>query len=194
MANTLKNALLILILILNLAYLSAAQTKSAAGNAKPDAKSQFLEVFDRLIDGIKTSDADKVMSAYEKSPRIQFFNNNGSITIGWDQMAENRRSLYSKTKNVNVEISSLKIEILSSTSAYLTCRWKQTQEFDGKPESASGRMTLIFKRIGKEWKIVHVHTSPDQPAANRPVFPSEQQTPSQNETTKPQPDIKKPAR
>ena len=48
-------------------------------------------------------------------------------------------------------------------------------ERNGKLESASGRMTLVFKQIGKDWKIIHIHTSPDNPDATRPVLPSERE-------------------
>ena len=116
------------------------------------------------------------MSFYDKSDRILFFNNNGTATIGWDQMKSNRESSYAKTKNVTLDITGLRIEMLSPTSAYVTCKWKQSQEYEGKPENASGRMTLVFKKIGKEWKVVHLHTSPDAPPATRPVLPSERET------------------
>jgi ketosteroid isomerase-like protein len=67
--------------------------------------------------------------------------------------------------------------MLSPTAAYVTCKWKQSQEYDGKLENASGRMTLVFKKIGKDWKVVHLHTSPDAPPPTRPVMPSERQPP-----------------
>ena len=147
--------------------------KAAAAPADPtkDVKATF----DRLVEGIKQSDAAKVMSVYEKSDRILFFNNNGSATIGWETMKANRESLYAKTKNVSLDITGLRVEMLGKAAAYATCKWKQTQEFDGKVENASGRMTLVFKLIGKDWKIVHLHTSPDSPAAARPVLPSERE-------------------
>jgi ketosteroid isomerase-like protein len=147
--------------------------QKAAAAASPDPTKPVHDVFDRLVEGIKQADAAKVMSTYEKSDRILFFNNNGSATIGWDQMRQNRESLYPKTKNVSLEITGLRIEMLGKTAAYATCKWKQGQEFDGKLETASGRMTLVFKLIGKDWKIVHLHTSPDNPPAGRPVLPSE---------------------
>jgi len=153
--------------------------KPAAGGGTTDATKPVKDVFDRLIEGIKQNDVDKVMSTYEKSDRILFFNNNGTATIGWDNMKSNREQLYAKTKNVTLDITGLRIEMLGKTAAYATCKWKQSQEFDGKPESASGRMTLVFKLIGKEWKIVHLHTSPDSPAATRPVMPSERENPSE---------------
>jgi ketosteroid isomerase-like protein len=90
-------------------------------------------------------------------------------------MKENRVSSFAKTKNVTLETTGVRVEMLSPTSAYVTFKWKQTQEFDGKLESASGRTTLIFKKIGKEWKAVHLHTSPDNPAPTRPMLDSERQ-------------------
>jgi Ketosteroid isomerase homolog len=147
----------------------------AAGGGTVDSTKPVRDVFDRLVEGIKQADANKVMSTYEKSDRILFFNNNGTATIGWDNMKSNREQLYAKTKNVSLDITGLRIEMLGKTAAYATCKWKQSQEYDGKLESASGRMTLVFKLIGKDWKIVHLHTSPDSPAATRPVLPSERE-------------------
>lgn len=143
--------------------------------ATADPSKAVRAAFDRLIDGIRQVDVDKVMGVYENSDRILFFNNNGSATIGWETMKANRESLYEKTKNVTLDVTGLRIEMLGRNAAYVTCKWKQSQEFDGKLENASGRMTLVFKLIGKEWKVVHLHTSPDNPPATRPVLDSEKQ-------------------
>lgn len=160
-----------LFLLITVISVSAFGQKAAAGT--PDPTKQIKEVFDRLVEGIKQADAAKVMSVYEKSDRILFFNNNGTATIGWDTMKEVREKSYAKVKNVTLDITGLRIEMLGKTAAYATCKWKQSQESDGKLENASGRMTLVFKFINKDWKIVHLHTSPDSPAATRPVLPSE---------------------
>lgn len=150
---------------------SAFSQKAAVGRAGNTAGVQAA--FDRLVEGIKQVDAGKVMSVYEKSDRILFFNNNGSATIGWENMKNNRESLYAKTKNVTLDITGLRVEMLGNNAAYVSCKWKQTQEFDGKLENASGRMSLVFRLIGKDWKIVHAHTSPDNPGPTRPVLDSE---------------------
>jgi len=146
--------------------------------AKVDPAKGVRVAFDRLVEGIEQVDAAKVMSVYEKGNRILFFNNNGSATIGWENMKNNRESLYEKTKNVNLEVTGLRVEMLGRHAAYVTCKWKQSQEFEGKLENASGRMTLIFRLIGKEWKVVHLHTSPDNPPATRPVLESEREKPA----------------
>ena len=154
-----------------LATFALGQKAAAAG--KPDAAKGVRDAFDRLVEGIKQVDANKLMGVYEKSNRTLFFNNNGSVTMGWTQMKENRDSSFAKTKNVTLETTGVRVEMLSPTSAYVSFKWKQQQEFDGKLETASGRTTLIFKKIGKEWKAVHLHTSPDNPGPTRPVLDSE---------------------
>lgn len=156
-----------------LALCASAFGQKTKPAAKTDPAKPVREAFERLIEGIEQSDSAKVMSVYEKSDKILFFNNNGSATIGWDNMKKTRDSLYAKTKNVDLETTGLRVEMLGANSAYVTCKWKQTQEYDGKLESASGRMTVVFKQIGKDWKAVHLHTSPDNPPATRPVLPSE---------------------
>lgn len=163
--------LMLLAILLMVSVISVSAQK-----AKADPAKDIRAVFDTLIDGIKNSDVEKVMSVYEKSDRTLFFNNNGTATIGWETMKANRERLYSKTSNVTLETTGVRVEVLSPTAAYVSCKWKQTQDYDGKPESASGRMTLVFKKIGKDWKVVHLHTSPDAPDANRPVMPSERES------------------
>ena len=140
---------------------------------KPDPSKPVRDAFEKLLDGIRQVDATKVMDAYEKSPRTLFFNNNGSVTLGWDQMQANRESSYAKTKDVSLEVKGVRIEMLGPAAAYVSCTWTQSQVYDGKLENAAGRMTLIFKRNGKDWKVVHLHTSPANPAVDRPVLDSE---------------------
>lgn len=159
-------------LILALSLSAFAQKKTV----KVDATKDVRAAFDRLVEGIKTADAAKVMSVYNKSEDILFFNNNGSVTRGWETMKTNREESYKNAANVSLETTGVRIEMLGANSAYLTCKWKQQQEYKGKLETASGRMTLVFQKIGKDWKVVHLHTSPDNPDPNRPVLPSERET------------------
>jgi ketosteroid isomerase-like protein len=165
-----KNLLFIAAILFTLSFSTAAQKTAGA---KADPSKGVHDAFDRLVDGIKQSDVDKVMSVYDKSNSLLIFNNNGTATIGWDNVKANVTAAYAKVSNVTLDITGLKIQMMAPRAAYVTCKWKQSQETQGKVENASGRMTLVFKLVGKEWKIVHRHTSPDKPDATRPVFPSE---------------------
>lgn len=165
-----KNLLFGTAIILTLAF-SAFGQKAAVG--KPDPTKDVRDAFERLIDGIKQVDVDKVMASYEKSDRLLIFNNNGSATLGWETVKANNTSAYAKVSNVTLDVTGLRVEMLGKTAAYVSCKWKQSQENNGKVETSAGRMTLVFKLIGKDWKITHRHTSPESPDPTRPVFPSE---------------------
>lgn len=166
-----------LFIILTFSFTGYAQkSKSGKARAIALAKKKEKEVkttFDRLVEGINQVDAEKVMSVYHKNPRTLFFNYNGSATIGWENMNSNRKSSYANRSNVNLEITGLRVEILSPTSAYVSCKWKQTQEYKKQLEQSTGRMTLIFKKFGKDWKVLHLHTSPDSFPSEVVIPPSE---------------------
>lgn len=165
-----KKIAVISFVILTLCFTAFAQKKTVA---KSDPAKEVKAAFDRLVEGIKEANAEKVMGVYENSDRTLFFNYNGTATIGWQNMSDNRKSSYADRTNVNLEVTGLRVEILGPTSAYVSCKWKQTQEYKGELESSTGRMTLVFKKIGKDWKIVHLHTSPDSSPDKIVIPPSE---------------------
>ena len=134
------------------------------------------EVFNALLNGIRHADVKAVSNVYWNSPRLILFNNNGTVTKGWDQMRKNRESSYKDLKEVKLDVRDLSITMLGRDGAVVTCLWTQSQSYKGTPETATGRMTLVFKRVGKDWKAIHLHTSPDRPEPTR-VLPSEQSTP-----------------
>lgn len=154
---------------------SSTVTAQSAQKPKAETSSPIMAAFEILADGIRTADASKVMGVYSNSSDTLFFNNNGTATLGWEQMKSNRESAYAKASNVTLETTGVRVKMLGANAAYLTCKWKQTQQSEGRMESASGRMTLIFRKEKGEWKIVHAHTSPDVPDSSRPVLSSERQ-------------------
>jgi ketosteroid isomerase-like protein len=167
-----KNLILFGVIILS----TVSTFAQKPGGVKADPTKGVHDAFDRLVDGIKQVDVDKVMAVYDNSSSLLIFNNNGTATMGWDNVKTNVAATYVKISNVTLDITGLKIQMLGAKAAYVTCKWKQSQENDGKVENASGRMTLIYRLVGKDWKIVHRHTSPDKPDATRPVFPSERES------------------
>ncbi|HSE16052.1 MAG TPA: nuclear transport factor 2 family protein [Pyrinomonadaceae bacterium] len=134
-----------------------------------------LAAFNTLLDGIRHASVDEVMSAYWNNPRLSLFNYNGSVTKGWDQVRKNRASSYPEIKDVKLEVRDVSVTMLGQTGAIVTCQWTQSQNYKGTPETASGRMTLVFKRVGNAWKAIHLHSSPDTP--NPAVIPPSEKSP-----------------
>jgi ketosteroid isomerase-like protein len=94
------------------------------------------------------------------------------VTKSWEQVQSNRESLYARVKDVKLDVRDLNIKVLGPSAAVVTCLWEQSQTADGKPERATGRLTLVFQKVGTEWRAVHAHTSPDRPDPSR-LLPSE---------------------
>jgi len=155
------------------------ENKPKISTETPGSQS-VVAAFNTLINGIRHADVKAVTSVYLESPRLILFNGNGTVTKGWDQMRRNRESSYPDIKDVKLDVRDLSITMLGRDGAVVSCLWTQSQTFKGTPETATGRMTLVFKRVGKDWKAIHLHTSPDRPDPSR-VLPSEQ-TPSATPT------------
>ncbi len=85
------------------------------------------------------------------------------MTKGWQQVRKNRESSYPEIKDVKLDVRDVSVTMLGRDGATVTCLWTQSQNYKGTPESVSGRMTLVFKRVGTAWKAIHLHSSPDNP-------------------------------
>lgn len=144
----------------------AATTASTAGSA------QVRAAFDKLLEGIRQADVEEVMGVYTSSPQLVVFNNNGTVTRGAADYRSTREQIYSKVSGVNLTVRDVRVQMLGTGGAVVTALWTQEQTANGAPESATGRMTVVFQRVGGEWKAVHTHTSPDAPDPSR-VLPSE---------------------
>jgi ketosteroid isomerase-like protein len=154
----------------------ARRAGPARAAAADPAATAVRAVFDNLIKGIERSDVEAVMALYWNSPQLVVFNNNGTVTRGWEQVRSNRASSYPLAKNVQIEARDVRVQTLGRDGAIVSCLWRQSQEYRGTPESAAGRLTVTFRLINNGWKIVHTHSSPEAPDPSR-LLPSEQTAP-----------------
>src|SRR3954466_14960124 len=103
------------LLILACVFSAFGQKKTVT--VKADPTKDVRAAFDRLVEGIKTADAAKVMSVYNKSEDILFFNNNGTVTRGWETMKANREATYKNVTNVSLDPTGVRIEMLGPNAA-----------------------------------------------------------------------------
>jgi uncharacterized protein (TIGR02246 family) len=150
--------------------------RGAVSSSADSAQSRAVrDAFDSLVVGIRRADASAVMALYWDSAQLSVFNNNGTVTRGFEQVRSNRQSLYSKVSDVKLDVRDVRVKTLGPTAALVTCFWDQTQTADGQPEHATGRLTIVYQKVGADWKIVHTHTSPDHPSPSN-LLPSERTT------------------
>ena len=165
---------------------SAPQAQPPAAPQETPGSEGVLAAFNGLLAGIRHANVKEVMNVYWNNPRLSLFNYNGTVTKGWEQVRKNRESSYPEIKDVKLDVRDVAVTMLGTTGALVTCQWTQSQEYKGTPETASGRMTLVFRRVGTAWKAIHLHSSPDTP--NPAVIPpSEQPSPTPSPSPTPTP-------
>jgi ketosteroid isomerase-like protein len=157
---------------------TASPTPTQSSRTPVGPSTAVLSAFDKIIDGIRRSNVDLYTSGYWNSSALVLFNYNGTVTKGWDQLKKNRESSFPQSKEVKLDVRDRHVTMLGRDGAVVTCLWTQSQTFNGQPDNASGRMTLVFKRVGIDWKAVHLHTSPDKPDPSR--VPASEQPPDNN--------------
>jgi ketosteroid isomerase-like protein len=157
------------------------QQQKPPATTTPAGAEGVVEAFNALLDGIRHANVNEVMNVYWNSTQLNLFNYNGTVTKGWQQVKKNRESSYPEIKDVKLETRDVSVTMLGRDGAIVTCLWTQSQNYKGTPESVTGRMTLVFKRVGAAWKAIHLHSSPDNP--NPAVIPpSERPSPSPSPT------------
>jgi beta-aspartyl-peptidase (threonine type) len=94
------------------------------------------------------------MTAYWKSPELTF-SSGGSTTRGWQATLDNYRKKYPDRDTMGtLTFSELETQQLGDTAAFTLGRW----HLDRK-EPAEGNFTLVWRRFGDDWRIVHDHSS-----------------------------------
>lgn len=154
----------------------AAPAKKPTTSAEAPGPEGVNAAFNELLEGIRHADVDEVMGVYWNDRRLSLFNYNGTVTKGWEQVKKNRESSYPEIKDVKLDVRDVSVTMLGTNGAVVTCLWTQSQTYKGVPENPSGRMTLVFKRIGTSWKAIHLHSSTDTP--NPAVIPPSEQRPA----------------
>lgn len=100
-------------------------------------------------------DLDSFLDYYEKSADLTF-SSGGETRKGWTEVSERYRKRYPDRATMgSLQFSNLHITPLSNDAAMVLGDWRVTRETD----SLGGNFTLVMRRIGGRWLIVHDHTS-----------------------------------
>lgn len=153
MANLRPIHTLAVVIVVAVAILQAdAQQKKPR---EPRDVEQIRAVLNRQVEAWNRRDLEGFMVGYWRSPDLTFFSG-GTRTGGWDATLERYKKTYqSEGREMgHLQFSELQIDLLGARSAVVRGHWQL--------EMASGRIgglfTLLFRKFGDGWKIVHDHT------------------------------------
>ena len=120
--------------------------------------------FNSLLNGIRRTDVKAVTNVYWNSPRLVLFNNNGTVTKGWDQMSKNRESSYRDVKDVKLDVRDVVITMLGRDGAVVSALWTQSQTYKGRAGNGNrpndSRVSSAWGKIGKRFIYTLRRTSP----------------------------------
>jgi len=122
-----------------------------------DSESAIKHVLTAQQEAWNRRDLDGFMSGYWNSPDLTFFSG-AKETRGWQATLERYRATYNSPGHAmgKLDFSDLRIEMLGPEGAFVRGAWHLTMP-EGK--NPGGRFTLIFRKFGDGWKIIHDHTS-----------------------------------
>lgn len=121
----------------------------------PEVK-KIKAVLDRQVEAWNNHDLEGFMSGYWQSDDLTFYSG-GSNVSGWKTTLDRYRNRYQSAGNEmgHLDFSDVRIEMLGSTGAFVRGHWRLKMA----ASEPGGLFTLVFRRMGNGWKIVHDHTS-----------------------------------
>jgi hemoglobin len=158
----LRSAVLV-VLALALASPAAAQQMDWKGHMR------------KVLDAWETLDVTKPAPFYAKEPTRTFFDIAPMKYTGWSAYAAGVQKVFVDTVqsakftlNDDVQVQQ------SGKSAWGTATFKiDMVSKAGTRESAEGRWTVVFEKVGKDWLIVHEHVSfpaPEPPSGPQSLY------------------------
>ncbi len=128
----------------------------------PPGASGDAEAVRRVLDeqaaAWNRGDVEGFVDGYWKSDLLTFAGASG-VTRGWDGLlARYRRTYPNRAAMGTLSFSDLEITLLASDATLVLGRWRLDRERD----TPGGIFSLIVRRIGGSWRVVHDHTSRDE--------------------------------
>ena len=154
-----KNLLFVLIL-----SLSGGLLNNVAGQDAPQKNAGSDGIFKKDIEGLlqnqvsawNDGNLEKCMDTYWKSPKLTF-SSGGKTKFGWQATLENYKKAYpTVAKMGKLHFDELIVSRIESNSALVLGNW-HLRLADG--QQRDGNFSLVIRRIGEHWKIVHDHSS-----------------------------------
>ena len=122
-----------------------------------ESESAIRAVLDTQVVAWNKGDIEGFMRGYWMSKDLTFFSG-GSETHGWTETLERYRKSYKGAGKQMGQLTfgDLRIEMLSTDSAFVRGTWKLTMPAD--PKTPHGLFTLIFRKTPDGWRIIHDST------------------------------------
>ena len=153
-------ALRLVTLVAFLFFLTSPASFSADGPGRETDRAAITSVLTAQQDAWNQGDVDKFLVGYWHSPELTFSGSSG-ISRGWDGvMARYKKNYPDRAAMGHLDFSGLEFHFLGKDAALVLGRWHLKRD----KGDAGGVFSLVWQRFPEGWRIVHDHTSADEPA------------------------------
>jgi uncharacterized protein (TIGR02246 family) len=130
---------------------------TAVALAAPPAPAAVRGVLDAQVEAWNRGDLEAFMAGYWRSPDLVFCSG-ATVTKGWDEtLARYRKRYQSEGREMGrLRFDAVEVIPLGEGAALARGAWRLVMS-DGK--EPHGLFTLLLRRKGGAWRIVHDHTS-----------------------------------
>jgi len=145
-----------------LAFAALAGPVSVQAQSGPEEAVRAVRaVLERQVADWNKGELDAFLGGYWNSPKV-VFQSGGQRLDGWEAMRQRYRRRYQAEGRAmgRLEFSSLDVELLGPEAVLARGRWRLTMPDGTKP---GGLFTVIFRKLPDGWKIIHDHTSAEEP-------------------------------
>ena len=151
-----KRFLLVPILVAVAALATHAQVQDANLN-------QALEKYDRAF---RNKDTDAIRSLL--APAVLLYEHSVRNSGLQDVFENHLKPEISEFENLQIEFSDVRITP-GTDLALVTRQYNIRGKLGGKDINASGNETMVWSRMGADWKILHIHYSHPCPTPSAPA-------------------------
>lgn len=143
--------------LLVLAAIPLGCRSAAAGSELDlDARREILELLEAQVRDWNKGDLEGFLRGYLNSSTLSFYGG-GTVVSGIEALRERyERNYRSEGKEMgHLAFHAVVVDVLAADAVLVRGRW----EVVTSSETLGGLFTLLFRRVGRDWRIVHDHTS-----------------------------------
>lgn len=130
------------------------------GATREADRAAITSVLTSQQDAWNHGDVDKFLVGYWHSPDLTFSGSSG-IARGWDGvMARYKKNYPNQAAMGQLDFSSLEFHFLGKDAALVLGRWHLKRD----KGDVGGVFSLVWQHFPEGWRIVHDHTSAEEPA------------------------------
>jgi len=133
---------------------------AVAAQQQPDVRAEVQAFVHQYAEAINRADAAGLMEMYAKVPDVTSADNT-DIIHGWDAIRNDAASLAQSHYRMTLD----SVDVVSLGPGYALAVAQANYSF-GTPQGAlrvRGVLTLVMQKIGNAWKVLHDHSSSQNP-------------------------------